>query len=279
MVFLYIPISVIGQNTILWSVHDSSSAKTSYLLGTFHQMGNSFVDSIPQIKSALLSSELAIFETTSAGKNVSKLMQSRKDQYEYKKFLKKSDLAYLDDLSSDWNVPLSKVNPIELLIKLQQERTKTLCGTIKPKDKWSHFDQYLIHLATNDSIPLYGLETDSSQIELINRLSKSKMTWDDAKKPIHKTIIDIKRQRHRKRYCQSAWNYMNMEFNYQFNETCNTAFKSRNGSWIPQLEKIIPEKNCFIAVGLLHLYGKCGLINQLRNKGYIVEPIKLEVRK
>jgi uncharacterized protein YbaP (TraB family) len=242
-------------------------------------MGNSFVDSIPQIKSALFSSELAIFETTSAGKNVSKLMQSRKDQYEYKKFLKKSDLAYLDNLSSDWNVPLSKVNPIELLIKLQQERTKTLCGTIKPKDKWTHFDQYLIHLATSDSIPLYGLETDSSQIELINRLSESKMTWDDAKKPIHKTLMDIKRQRHSKRYCQSAWNYMNMEFDYQFNESCNTEFKTRNGNWIPQLEKILPEKNCFIAVGLLHLYGQCGLIVQLRKKGYIVEPVELEMQK
>ena len=207
-------------------------------------------------------------------------MQSRKDQYVYKNVLKKSDLEYLNNLSSDWNVPLSKVNPIELLIKLQDTATETLCGTVKPKDKWNHFDQYLIHLATTHSIPLYGLEKDKApQIELINRLSKTKMTWDDVKKPIHKTLMDIKRQRHSKRYCQSAWDYMNMQFDYQFNETCNTEFKTRNGNWIPQLEKILPEKNCFIAVGLLHLYGECGLIVQLRKRGYIVEPVELKVQK
>jgi uncharacterized protein YbaP (TraB family) len=70
-----------------------------------------------------------------------------------------------------------------------------------------------------------------------------------------------------------------MEFDYQFNESCNTEFKTRNGNWIPQLEKILPEKNCFIAVGLLHLYGQCGLIVQLRKKGYIVEPVELEMQK
>ncbi|QAA80835.1 hypothetical protein EI546_03415 [Aequorivita sp. H23M31] len=39
------------------------------------------------------------------------------------------------------------------------------------------------------------------------------------------------------------------------------------------------EKNCFIAVGLLHLYGQCGLIVQLRERGYVVEHISLSVRK
>lgn len=278
-ILFHISIFAFGQNTILWSVQDSSSNKTSYLLGTFHQMGNSFIDSIPQIKSALSSSELAIFETTSAGKKVSELMQNRKDQYEYKNVLKNSDLIYLDEISSDWTVPLSKVNPIELLIKLQQTATETLCGTVKPTDKWNHFDQYLIHLATEDSIPLYGLETDSLQIELINRLSKSEMTWNDAEKPIHKTLMDIKKHKHSKRYCQAAWNYINMQFDYQFTETCNTELKSRNENWIPQLEKILPEKNCFIAVGLLHLYGECGLIVQLRKRGYKVEPVELKVQK
>lgn len=70
-----------------------------------------------------------------------------------------------------------------------------------------------------------------------------------------------------------------MQFDYQFTETCNTELKSRNENWIPQLEKILPEKNCFIAVGLLHLYGECGLIVQLRKRGYKVEPVELKVQK
>ena len=38
-----------SQNTILWSISKPDSNKTSYLFGTFHQMGNSFVDNKPKI--------------------------------------------------------------------------------------------------------------------------------------------------------------------------------------------------------------------------------------
>ena len=38
-----------SQNTILWSISKPDSNKTSYLFGTFHQMGNSFVDNKPEI--------------------------------------------------------------------------------------------------------------------------------------------------------------------------------------------------------------------------------------
>lgn len=278
-ILLGMAVPAFAQNTILWSVHSPETNHVSYLLGTFHQMGNGFVDSIPEIKTALSSAELAIFETTNAGGEVSKLMNLREDDYEYKSVLKKSDLAYLDEISSDWTVPISKVTPIELLIKLRQTYDETQCGTVKPTDEWDHFDQYLIHLAKQDSIDLYGLETDSMQIEQINRLSKVTMTWNDAKKPIHEALMDIKKSRRQRRYCKAARDYMDMKFDYQFDERCNNDLKSRNDNWMPQLERILPEKDCFIAVGLLHLYGECGLIVQLRNRGYEVKPIELKISK
>ncbi len=35
----------------------------------------------------------------------------------------------------------------------------------------------------------------------------------------------------------------------------------------------IKENNCFIAVGLAHLYQKYGLIEQLKNEGFIISEI------
>lgn len=272
-------INTFAQNTILWTVEHPKYQTKSYLLGSYHQMGNSFVDSIPKIKSALLSSEFAIFETTSAGGKVSEQMNKRKTNFEYKTVLKRKDLIYLERISSEWNVPLSKVYPIELLIKLKQTYTEKICGTVKSTDKYKHFDQYLMYLAKKDSIRLYGLETDSLQIVQINNLSKSKMTWNDAKKPIHKILKNIKKDRYKRKYCQTAQNYMDLKFDYQFTETCVSNLKTRNDKWIPQLEKILPERNSFITVGLLHLYGECGLIVQLRKRGYKVEPVELKIRK
>lgn len=270
----------IGQNTILWSISDSLVGKQSFLLGTYHQMGNSFVDSIPQIKLALSSSDLAVFETVGVNDDISNYMNNRENNYDYKKILKKSDLVYLENLSQNWNVPISKVFPIELLLKLNQTYSVKICGTVKSTDEWDHFDKYLMSLALKDTIPLYGLETDSMQIQQINNLSKSKVTWTDVKRPIHKILMDIKYQRHRKTYCRPAVDYMTMQFNYQFTDSCSDKdLESRNDKWITQLDKMLLTKNCFIAIGLLHLYGKCGLIVQLRQRGYKVEPIELKIHK
>lgn len=52
---------VIAQNTILWSVKQRNSDKVSYILATFHQMGNSFIDEKPLIKELMSNSKLVIF--------------------------------------------------------------------------------------------------------------------------------------------------------------------------------------------------------------------------
>lgn len=53
--------------------------------------------------------------------------------------------------------------------------------------------------------------------------------------------------------------------------------KKRNHAWLPQIEKIIREKSAFFAVGALHLVGTDGVIYQLRQKGYIVKPLKIHL--
>jgi uncharacterized protein YbaP (TraB family) len=36
------------------------------------------------------------------------------------------------------------------------------------------------------------------------------------------------------------------------------------------------EQSLFVAVGALHLVGKSGLINQLKEQGYVVTPVNLK---
>ena len=49
--------------------------------------------------------------------------------------------------------------------------------------------------------------------------------------------------------------------------------KIRNTKWIPAIKKIIQNNSAMIIVGVGHLIGKYGLINLLREEGYIVTPI------
>ncbi len=48
----------------------------------------------------------------------------------------------------------------------------------------------------------------------------------------------------------------------------------RNNNWMKKIPDLITEKSSFIAVGAAHLAGENGLINQLRELGYIVVPVQ-----
>lgn len=49
---------------------------------------------------------------------------------------------------------------------------------------------------------------------------------------------------------------------------------NRNNDWMTKLPAIMNDNSAFIAVGCLHLVGESGLITQLRNAGYTIEPLK-----
>ena len=48
----------------------------------------------------------------------------------------------------------------------------------------------------------------------------------------------------------------------------------RNKKWMNHIPTYIANKSTFIAVGALHLPGKDGLINLLREAGYTVEQVE-----
>ncbi|MBN3860466.1 hypothetical protein GKC56_08160 [Neisseriaceae bacterium PsAf] len=49
----------------------------------------------------------------------------------------------------------------------------------------------------------------------------------------------------------------------------------RNLHWVPTILSLLPKQKNFFVVGLLHLYGATGLVQQLREHGYTVTPIPL----
>lgn len=273
---LCFPFNSQGQNTILGEIKHQEYETNSYLIVTFHQIGNSFIVSIPKIEDLLFSADLAFFESIDSSGRLKNMLNKRERQFEYREELRKRDVTFLEEYSEDWSVPISKLRPVELIIKLNQEYTLNTCGTAQPTDEWNHFDKYLIHLAKSKNISIQGLETDSLQNEDINKMAPD-FDWEKAKPDIKKIVRNIKQSKTNTRACEYARQYMNFEFDYQFNEACgNPNLIERNRKWMPVLLDSLINQRVFIAVCLLHLYGKCGLIEQLRQEGFIVKPIELE---
>lgn len=277
LILLTISHLAIGQNTILWKVTDTINNKTSFVIGTFHQFGNSFVDSIPEIKESLYNSEMAIFESIDNIDNTRKMIDRREPSLEIEKRLKKKDLKKLKEIAEDWKVDLYKLKPLEIHWKLRQEFQRVICKTTKPTDQFDHFDNYLIHLAKEKNIELFGLETDSLQLNLIER-ENNNPDWKKERKNISAWINQMTTNQPNMNNCKLADKYRNLDIDYEFEKECETdiLILQRNNDWMKIIPNLLRTKNTFIAVGYFHLRKKCGILEQLKIEGFKIEPIEIK---
>ncbi|TXD55575.1 TraB/GumN family protein [Polaribacter sp. IC066] len=277
IIFLAISNFVIGQNTILWKISDTINNKTSYIVGTFHQFGNSFVDSIPEIKKVLLSSDLAVFESIDNVETTREIIQQRKSSLEIEKRLKKKDLKKLKVIAKDWKVNLYKLKPLEIRWKLQQEFQRSKCKTTKPTDKFDHFDNYLQHLAEENKVEILGLETDSLQLSLIEKEYKNP-NWKKERKNISAWVNQMITDEPNMNNCRLANKYREFDLEYEFEKECENdiLILQRNNEWMKIIPNLLRKQNTFIAVGYFHLRKKCGILEQLKENGFRIEPIEIK---
>jgi len=274
--FLLIAKIVCAQNTILWEVKDTVHNKTSWLLGTYHQLGNHFVDSLPVIKEKLRTSDLAIFESVD-GEATKDYIYDRQADLSFQKELKKGYAENLVSLSKEWLYPLEKLKPAEVLIKMQQEYYKSHCQNVMETDTWDHLDNYLQFLANGYNVPIFGLETDSSQVAMVNQ-NTGNADWKSLRKEIYFWIdanLDVKSESD---LCHFASQYKKFQLDYKFDQGCmdDVLIEERNENWMKALPLKLRENNCFVAVGLFHLFRSCGLIEQLRENGFLCSGVKIQ---
>lgn len=268
---------VTAQNTILWKVTDTVNNKTSFIVGTFHQFGNSFVDSIPEIKESLINSKLAVFESIDNVENTRKMISKRESSSEIEKKLKKKAFEKLKTIAKNWSVDLYKLKPLEIRLKLQQEFQKIKCETTKPNDTFDHFDTYLMNIAEKNQIEILGLETDSLQLSLINKDYKNP-DWKEEKKNIEYWIHQLTTDKPDVVNCKLANQYRTLELNYDFQKKCETdaVMLQRNNEWMTMIPNVLSSKNTFVAVGYFHLRNKCGILEQLKDRGFKIEPVMVK---
>lgn len=276
VILLFLFHNSVAQRTIIWEISDTTTHKKSFLVGTYHHIGNSFVDSLSVLKNALLASELAVFESVDDPHVVKQLLEQREKQNQVKKLLSRKDYKKLESISSDWKFDVDLLKPIELLVALRREFQILKCKTIKPTDTWDHFDNYLIDLARKNSIELVGLETDSIQLQILNEIQES---WTDKEmgQEISYWLARLTTNEALYEECELTHQYMRLEIDYEFHLECEDDIlnKKRNEEWMNKLTEIISTKNSFIAVGLLHLKYTCGLLVSFRNKGFLVKPVAI----
>ena len=284
-IFLIFSAALLGQNTILWKVTNNTNKNISYLLGTNHLFGKSFIDSFSIIKDKLEETNMVITETKIDNARVYAYYNNRPSSDKLSTILSKDNFDFIINhfKKRKGQVDVTKLTPGELFIILQVAYPIAKCASINLTDTTT-MDEYVKYLGHLNKKRLYYLETDSFQLEKITQVT-SVYDWKFLKKNLPSLIDKYQNEKPDENLCSQINQYASFAIDYKFQEKCN-LFKSnnfnegligkRNADWLPKLKISLEDNNCFIAVGLVHLYNKCGLIEQLREIGYNVEPINMK---
>lgn len=133
-------------------------------------------------------------------------------------------------------------------------------------------DEQLLRRAQADGKPTAGLETMDEELGGLERLPRA-----DQLKILDQTLSELKDSQADMLVVLSAWRrgdtarlatLLSKEYG-EFPALYRPLVTDRNQHWLPQLEQFLKEdRNTLVVVGALHLVGKGGLLELLRQDGY-----------
>ena len=137
-------------------------------------------------------------------------------------------------------------------------------------------EQQLERRAQRDGKPITGLETLDQQLDLLDRMS-----YADQARFLALTIAEVDDMDTELTKLIGAWRSGDLaaleatllEEYASFPALYRALVTDRNRRWIPQIERLLSQKDdTLLVVGALHLVGEDGLLALLRKRGYTVTP-------
>jgi len=276
--FLIIIFSFLTINcqSLCWEISGNKLKQNSYLYGTMHSADKRIFNFTDASKKAFDSATAFAMEIDPEKINFLSLLSDivGDGKHSLKNELKPEDYNLLDSvLKAKTGFPLS------LFDKMQPIIIQTLITSTSEDIKDSShlfLDLYFYEQAKSKGKKTTGVETVNEQIKSLNTLN-----YEDQ---ITLLLKDLKEPNNADEEFEDMVRlYINGELDSllvmseeakmppQFNQILLT---DRNLRMAERIAKMIQKESHFIAIGALHLPGKQGVINLLRNKGFIVTTLK-----
>jgi len=276
LIFLFFP-SACFSETSLWQV--SKNGNELYLGGTIHVLKKEdyplpveFTEAFNMADKLIFETDIEMSQTPEFSQKMMRMMtystgkslQSALDTSTFQKLEK-----YLDERS----IPMDSFihfKPSMVVIMLTYIELKKIGMKDVGVDQYFHskakavgktigyfetVDEQLAFIASMgkgyESEMVASTITDMSRIEAV--VEDIKLAWlkGDENKMVEVSLAEMMRD---------------------YPELYQTLLVKRNNNWLPHIEQMLTDKNVeMVLVGALHLVGKDGLLQQLRNKGYMVK--------
>lgn len=280
---------------LLYRISGNDLDKPSYIVGTYHLAPASFADSIPGAKAALddvgqVCGEVDMAEMQSMA-GLQKVMaammlpdgQSLSDILT-KEQLDKLNAFMMETLGTDLNNPmvaaqLGKMIPVAISTQLQMVQYMKMTPGFNPTEM---IDSYFQNAARAAGKSVIGFETVDFQISVlytgtsIERQKELLMCMLDNQEynfMIMKNITEAYFSQNIEKICEVT--------EEKLGNSCDTTpeedealIYGRNADWAEKMPEIMSSESTLFVVGAAHLPGERGVIELLKNKGYLVEPVK-----
>lgn len=277
-----------GANAqLLWEVSGNGAKETSYLFGTHHIAPATMMDSVKGMTDAIKGVDKVYGEVVMAE------LMNPQTQMEYatkymlapadstlSKVLSVEQLDSVNNLLGRLSGGAANVSMLEMMKPSLVSAQLLILENMKMFPDFNpqqQLDGMIQDFATAAGIPVGGLETPEDQMVLLYGKPIS-IQADELMKGIREFDDEADKSK------KLAVAYVGQDFNalaelFKIEEGTETEsmkelLYERNDSWMKIIKSKLPEESMFIAVGAGHLVGDHGLIQQLRQAGYTVSPVK-----
>ncbi len=264
------------KNSLLWEISGNGLKQPSYIFGTIHIIPEKdffFTDLMKEkfefCKQLVLEIDINLSLTEKINTAKQMFLPDGKSL---------SDYMTNDEFSIFKTYLLDSLGVKEKTFKRMQKIKPMFSSALILNDligKSKTYEEEFNKLAAKNNMKVSGLESLQFQIDLINKISieeQIKMLTEDSsnKNPLDSYNKMLKLYKNQ--------NLDSLKILIDEDESManisEDLLKNRNTDWIPKIEKLINNSSVFIAVGAGHLAGEDGVLNLLKQKGYIVKPIK-----
>lgn len=280
---------------LLYRISGNGLDKPSYIVGTYHLAPASFADSIPGAKAALdevgqVCGEVDMAEMQSMA-GLQKVMaammlpdgQSLSDILT-KEQLDKLNAFMMETLGTDLNNPmvaaqLGKMTPVAISTQLQMVQYMKMTPGFNPTEM---IDSYFQNAARAAGKSVIGFETVDFQISVlytgtsIERQKEKLMCMLDNQEynfMIMKNVTEAYFSQDMEKICEVTEEKLGNSCDNTPGED-EALIYGRNADWAEKMPEIMSSGSTLFVVGAAHLPGERGVIELLKNKGYLVEPVK-----
>jgi uncharacterized protein len=278
----YVPgTAQVVENAVFWEVSGNGLTKPSYIFGTFHLMGKKYVDSLTNVSAKLHQSEAVVGELIIDSTMMMKIMMASQLKGTTLDKLLSADVyektsTWLKELSGYDLKLFNGMNPMTIQVTLMASMQQKYYPTDPKTDP--AMDLYFQQFGKSNGKQVLGLESLDDQIQaLFGQFTYERQTallteFVNDKDKAYREMVDMNKY-YRQGNLVELEKMMSSQ-TFEANEAL-VLLDNRNKKWVTILPDIFKKQQTFVAVGALHLAGKNGLVNLLREKGYTLRSVKL----